>query len=383
MPLKCFPDAIWGENRGSSMLSETEQVVETIYEAAVIPEHWPKVLERLGAIADASAASLIAFKPDGSLRYITTESYKEAFSDYATNGAHLENLRPKRALELAPVAFVHDLEVCSQEELDNDPIYVRFGRPYGFGWTAGTVVPVPSGDILVFDLAKRTRQGPFNRGEMERLDPLRPHLARAGLLAHRLGLRAARSATDALAAIGLPGAALARAGRVLSANPLLLSLAPRINIGAFDRIRIAGRRASAMLDIAVARAADGLDCSVRSIPIPPSESANALVLHIVPVRREAQDLFRSTAALLVVTEVAHPEAPLTNIITGLFDLTPSEARVLQGLSAGLTIEAMAKRFGTGRETVRTQTKSVYRKTGTTGQIDLLLLLQGARPLRSL
>src|SRR5689334_1365360 len=104
---------------------DVETLVDGIYEAAVVPEYWPRILEQIGSLADGDAASLIAFGQDAGLRYVTTKSYEAAFSDYAANGASLPNIRPQRSLERVPMAFAHDLEVCSQAELDADAIYLR------------------------------------------------------------------------------------------------------------------------------------------------------------------------------------------------------------------------------------------------------------------
>jgi hypothetical protein len=285
---------------------EIDALVERIYEAAVIPEFWPRVLETIGRLADADAASLIAFGRDATLRFVTTASYEAAFADYVANGAHLPNLRPVRALERLPMAFAHDLEVCSQQELDADPIYARFARPYGFGWTAGTVVPVPSGDLLVYDIARKIGNGPFARAQMERLDPLRPHLARAALLAHRLQLRVAAAATEALNAVGLPAAVLGPNRAVLAANESLAALAPRVKIGAFDRLYLQAKGPDALLGAALSVANLA---GVRSIPLAATEANPAMVVHVVPIHRAASDIFGRAHVLLLITLVTAPSAP--------------------------------------------------------------------------
>lgn len=356
---------------------DLESVIDRIYEAAAVPEYWPQVLERIAAIADAHAASLIAMGADGVTRYIATPSYEPCFSDYATNGAHLPNLRLPRALELAPMAFVHDLEVCTQAELDADPIYTRFAQPHGLGWTAGTVVPVPSGDMLVYDMAKTLRQGPFNRAEMERLDPLRPHLARAALLAQRLQLKAAAAATQALEIVGLPAAVLRRDRTVLAANAAMLSLSPRVAIGSFDRIRLQDAMPDALFGATIS---GPVTDSIQSIPLAATEEGPAMVAHLLPIRRSAGDIFATADLLLIVTLVTTPDAPLTAVLTGLFDLTPAEAKIARGIAVGRTVEELAVANGVSPFTTRNQLRAVMMKTGTTRQTELALLLSGLRPL---
>lgn len=356
---------------------ELDSLVEGIYEAAIIPEYWPRVLEQIGNLADGDAASLIAFGQDGGLRYVTTKSYEAAFTDYATNGASLPNIRPQRALERMPMAFAHDLEVCSQAELDADPVYVRFARPYGFSWTAGTVVPVPSGDLIVYDIAKSTKKGPFTRAAMERLDPFRPHLARAALLASRLRLQAAKAATEALDILGLPAAVVGRNRAVLAANESMLALAPRVKIGAFDRIYLQAKAADDLFAAALSTPSFN---GVRSIPLAATETASAIVAHVVPVRRAAGDIFARANVLVLCTPVTAPSAPLTEVLTGLFDLTPAEAKIARGISVGRSVEDLAASYGISRETVRSQLKSLMMKTGTSRQVELAVLLSGFRAI---
>ena len=100
----------------------------------------------------------------------------------------------------------------------------------------------------------------------------------------------------------------------------------------------------------------------------------------MPIRRAAHDIFSSAQVLLVLTAVVAPDAPLTEMLHGLFDLTPAEARVARGLAAGMSVEEISLKGAISRETVRTQLKGVMAKTATTRQADLVRLLAGASPL---
>jgi len=65
-----------------------------------------------------------------------------------------------------------------------------------------------------------------------------------------------------------------------------------------------------------------------------------------------------------------------------YGLTRAESRVVARLLQGAPVDAVAAALGVRRETVRTHVKSIYRKIGTTRQIDLLsLVLRGPASLR--
>lgn len=354
-----------------------EQLLDTIYAAAAIPELWKDVLDRISAMAGGHAGALIAIRNGELPRYVVTESYGgDLFPRIFQTGISNQNVRPVRALASYPMGFSTDLELCSEQELEVDPIYRDGLRPNGFEWTAGTAVPVPSGDIMLFDLARRSGTGPFDRANMEAIDPYRPHLARSALMAARLELAQARATAEALERMGLPAATVTPTGKVIAANALFPGPSARLRIAAFDRLEAVDRSVDEMLRRALK---DELPV-VRSLPIPATTEEPALIVHVMPVRKAANDIFARSSAVIVVTPVTAPDAPLTGVISGLFDLTTAEARVAGGIAAGLTVQQIADGSAVSPQTVRTQLKTVFSKTGTTRQTDLALLLSGARSL---
>jgi len=62
------------------------------------------------------------------------------------------------------------------------------------------------------------------------------------------------------------------------------------------------------------------------------------------------------------------------LLQGLFDLTPAEARLARALMQGLTTAGAARQFGIAEATVRTQMKSLFAKTGQSRQSDLVRML---------
>lgn len=202
-------------------------------------------------------------------------------------------------------------------------------------------------------------------------------MARAALLAHRLQLKAAKSATQALDIVGLPAAVLRRDRTVLAANASMETLAPRVEIGAFDRLHLQDKLPDALFGTAVSGAVpDG----IQSIPLAASAAGPAMVAHLLPIRRTASDIFAIADLLLITTLVTTPNAPLTTVLTGLFDLTPAEAKIARGIAIGRTVEELAAASGVSPLTARNQLRSVMMKTGTSRQAELAVLLSGLRPL---
>jgi DNA-binding CsgD family transcriptional regulator len=251
-------------------------------------------------------------------------------------------------------------------------------RKKGIGWFAGTVVQGLTGDLVAFSWERWCKDGPFSADTIAALDPLRPHLARAALISGRLGLERARAAAETLGLIGLPAAVISRSHRLLAANKLLEKLIPQVLLDC-PRVNLVDRRANAMLkqsllQLQLQRYVGGL---VRSIPIAATVERRASVVHIVPVRGAANDIFAAASCLLIITSVEHPEMASTQVVQGLFDLTPAEARIARGIAAGKTVDELAHEARLAVGTVRQQLKSVFNKTGVSRQAELVGILVGS------
>ncbi|MBN9270340.1 MAG: helix-turn-helix transcriptional regulator, partial [Mesorhizobium sp.] len=212
------------------------------------------------------------------------------------------------------------------------------------------------------------------------LDGFRPHLARAGLLAARLRLEEARSTTDTLGRLGLPAAALAATGRVVAKNDLLDTLGEQVEIRARDGFHLASPAADALLTEGLERIARKDIDGVASIAVPSSGQGKPAVLHLIPIRRHAHDIFTSTVALAVVTPLTPAPMPHADLLGGLFDLSPAEDRVARALMGGMSVQDCARTFGVSQETVRAQLKNIFAKTATSRQTELLQLLAGTTSL---
>ena len=116
-----------------------EGTVDLISESAVVPEAWPLALNSLCSMVEGFGAALLVVDPQKHLRYVATEAYARLLDQFEETMGAYENVRPGRVLARRYCGFLSDLDVCTLQELDNDPIYYKFLRPNGVGWTAGTM----------------------------------------------------------------------------------------------------------------------------------------------------------------------------------------------------------------------------------------------------
>ena len=288
-----------------------------------------------------------------------------------------ENQRTSRLLAAERVGFITDLDIFKVEERLDEPIYRDFLIPRGYGWGVGTVIRSPSGDALIFHAERADSVGPADAGVVARLDALRPHLARAALVSARLDMQRAQAAAQSLEMLGLPGAVLRHGGRLMAANHLLSALIPTVLQDRAARVMIADARADGLFADALQQLGSTSDeRSVRSIPIPARGGNPPLIVHVVPIRGTAHDIFTSATAIVVVTPVVPRDVPTAEVVQGLFDLTPAEARVAREIGRGKTVAEIAAMSGLNSGTLRTQVKAILGKTGLHRQADLLGLLRG-------
>lgn len=349
-------------------------VVDEIYEAAVVPEGWIRVLDRMATISGAEGTLLFAASAERT-RWMCSPAIHDAVTAWITDGWTERDGRGARLIPIREPRFLTDLDAFTRDELEAEPIYVDFLRRRGFGWCVGTSIRSPTSDTLVFTSERLYDKGPVERAAVDVLDGLRPHLARAALVSARVGLERARATVNTLQTIGLPAVVITPTGRTIAANEHFEDCAPRIATLAGDKVVFTHAAAQAIFLEALAFAeCESTLHTGRSIAVPGDEDNAPLVAHLLPLRGAGRDIFSGASSLLFVTPVMQSKAPDVRLLEVLFDLTPAEARVTSLLVEGKSVGMIARAHAVTDNTVRMQLKSVFAKTGVNRQAQLVGLL---------
>jgi DNA-binding CsgD family transcriptional regulator len=358
--------------------SETAPLIDLVYEAAAMPDLWPAVLDRMAVIAGGTGTFLITTDPR-TLRWTSSESVKQLGHDFLAGRWHERNPRMERLVINRHSGFMREIDMFTSEEIEHDPTFRDLLRPRGFGWAAGMVVQVPSDDMLAFSIERRFADGPVESDAIRELNNLRPHLARAAMMSARLRLERAKGMAESLTTMGLPSAVLLGNGKVLSTNISFDQVGPQIVSTAFGGIALANARANDLLVKSIEElGAAEFHNGAKSIAVPAEDGHPALIVHLIPVRRSAHDMFGPAMVILVVTPLGSSQTISGDLLNGLFDLSPAETRAAQGLLGGKSIDDLAADCGLSRETIRSQVKAVLAKTGTSGQSGLMSLLANVK-----
>lgn len=358
-----------------------QRLIDRIYECSFAPEFWPGVLDELAEIAGARGGVLFAanMARRGVPNWTTSAALRDLMDRFVTSGSFGRQKRVTKFLQYRYGGFISEAEVyASSEEMAAEPTYAEWLWPAGLGWCAATAITAPTGDLLAVTIEREHDRGPPGAEIIDRLNGLRPHLARSALLSARLQLERARIASETLALIGLPALVFDENGKVLAANHLIEALTGFIRWRAGDRVALKDPTADTLWCQAIATIQTDERAPVRSFAgrAANTDADTPMVAHVIPVRGVVRDLFARCAGVLLLTPVTLPDAPPVELVQSLFDLTPAEARVARSLVTGATVDEIAAGSSVSSNTVRTQVRGVLEKTGCRRQAEVVALLSG-------
>jgi DNA-binding CsgD family transcriptional regulator len=340
------------------------------------PASWPDVMDEVSRAVGATGAVLLQ-SDNRTLDVPCSAGVGELLKAYFENGWHLRDIRAERCppLLMRGHRVVTESDILEPRDLDHDPLYNELLFRFGFRWFAA--VGFRSGDALWGLIIQRTgAQGIFTDTEKRTLATLSQRLTDVASLSASVGRVALSSATNALNAIKQAAIAVDGFGSVLDVNgaaSACLGNGLQLRRGRlfakdaaanaklqklFDKLRVTPDTASFIFDPIVIRQSDAMP----------------LVLQVLPVHPAARTPFLGARALLLLAVAGTKQSHATNTLMEAFGLSRAETRVATEIADGKSTEDIALTLGVSRETVRTQLRAVFSKTGTHRQSELVALL---------
>lgn len=351
-------------------------VIDRIYEAALIPEKWEDVIVTINDMLGTKGGVIFAQSEVGT-SFIATPAGRYYFQRFMDEGWDRYNTRRERANRLDHAGFLTDLDVFEEQELAAEPLYRDFLYPIGLGWSVGTHITTLDGDMIAASFDGAFEKGPIPRKTVDWLDSIRPHLARSLSMTARLRIAVAARIADGLGAFGLPACVVNPRGKILAANTLMQPLIPSILMDRGEGVALRHGPSNRLLQTVLGQAASiSSSGQVMSVPVPAFEEEPASVIHLVPVRGDGRDLIPGGLCILAISRVASSTLPDASLLRGLFDLTPAETKVARLAASGIAPKDIGMAAGISSNTVKAHLKSVYAKTGTDHYGALVRLLSG-------
>lgn len=283
----------------------------------------------------------------------------------------------------APIArfYASNLDIAQDDRVMRTRFYKEWLAPQHVAAAAGGII-LREGDWCTQIIVQRTHgQGAFNRAELGMFDRLMPHMRRAIQMRERMtklqqGQDFLASGLDMLA---IPTLLFDEQGHVAHMNRRAAAL-----LAGPGPLRMAGRHLTTA-DVALSRklnfeignaiaASRGAQVAFSDVVHAASNQRVPITLLIAPMRTAVSASQTQGAAVLFIFDPAEQRPLTVGALRRLFGLTNAHAELAVALCAGKSLEEAAIERGVSTNTVRSQLKAMFLKTGTSRQAELVSLI---------
>ena len=362
--------------------------LELIYDAALEPGLWQNVLQDIAAKTGGDQGALILQNQfsglgDAVLANIDPNAINEFFGYFATrNPMQLNNLKAFERSDPPEISVFTDQEVMTRGDLARTEYYNDFMLRYGMESTLMIGLAFNGTDGTSIAITRPPSREDFGQEEIELGRALQRHLVRALKIGEKLNSAqlVGNALGDVLQKSGHGVFLTDASGRIRYSNDAAREIVAK-NDGLADReslLKATGRAQTKKLEAIIASAAHA-DPSLRgggSLLLPRLTRQYPLSVIVMPVTAQMGAPFHAgPLALVCVTDPERgSDVPQQQQISELFGFTPAEARVAMELLAASEPKAIAERLSLSINTVRVHMASIFRKTHTSRQAELVRLL---------
>ncbi len=367
----------------------SSHIVPEIYEATIDPTHWDYVVTMIAKLTQSQYALLY---------------YKNKDHEYASTIAHYGSPQKQELMFTDEYESLDDiLAQKASENRESDPkctqfypgsngvmnneteLYRKWMEPNGIFHVGGAQFVDTDSHKAGIAILRDRESGIWGKGEIRVMDEILPHLRRA-LNIHsefthlRLRQDALLKGLDRLV-IGL--ILYDRHAKPVYINPTAKAIIeehPALELQE-DELFIVNAEDDKHLRKTITRTAaiDPEDSWKQSIAIglthPDVEAPLPLLVTPIHAHLITSDLDYEGAKVAVFLSDPNLQQPISvDSLVTVYNLTPTEAQVSISLANGHSIEEIAKLSHHSTHTIRSQLKSVFRKTGVSRQSELIKLL---------
>jgi DNA-binding CsgD family transcriptional regulator/PAS domain-containing protein len=382
----------------------------TLYEAAASADRWPEFLGSLRQATSADTAYFILMDPESRCDFSLNQGFDPALERAYAESFYKDDITYNR---FVAAKQNHGEWIGTRQSLITDRefrrslIYNEFCVPQKIEHICAGALSGLDGGLEGGIGLQRTRQGePFGNDTIELLSLLAPHL-KSALNTHRLMNRLRGENVQLRETVEHLGAALVsldRKGRVVrltaAATAILESRDGIELLNGLLRASVPAEQAR-LTEITAGAAATGQGRGVdfglrrntatspeagnRDLWTPPSGGAMLISrrspkrpLQVVVFPFNSSDVLTEDkpAALLLMSDPDGKPASRASVLRVLYRLTPTECRLADLLAEGHEIIVAAARLKMSATTARFHLKSMFRKTGTRRQSELIRLILG-------
>jgi DNA-binding CsgD family transcriptional regulator len=369
----------------------TLDLINRIYVAADDQSMWPDFLEHLAGTLRCAATNLFVQdlrNPSGtaSATFNTDPTFQHSYTAHYGK-VNIFLIRGQSLLKPGKVWFSDEL--CPDMESHRTEFFNDWVLPQGHGH--GLLGVVFNDRSLVGNVGaiRDRRRKHFEAEDRQLLRILMPHLQRAVELQRRINQLEKLQAETAEALDHWTTAVFLvdESGRVLLANRSAEELLKNHDGLILEHDTLHGNTSNetgalhtAIRESSRPKLLDGI-CH-RTLSVCRASGKRPLSIFVAPSRRRELFFDAKGAAFVFVSDPESVDAPCCEILQCLYGLTPAEANVAALLAEGKDVRDIADEVSVRDNTVRVQLKTIFEKTGTKRQAELVkLILTGPAFLR--
>ncbi len=371
---RTFPRGAVGWEYSSPGMWDLYKIEEAFRDAAIDPSLWTQALNCVSEQTESRAALLLPIRGNRLPNAPVSDGAARSTESYFRDGWHLRDERLLGVPTLLRTGIADDLDCVPAELIAKHPYYQEFLAPAGLRWFAGVRMGMGD-DIWCLSIQRGIDQAPFSPEEKAKLTQLSRSLSTVVTFALALGSAASSAVLDAFDVSQTAAILLNRQAEVIRTN----RTADRLLMG---EVRISGERltapdtaATAALDRALHRllwAPSGASL-MPAIPLPRTGQMPILAYPLKLPSLSASAMAAAQAAVVLIDPSARGR-PIETSLRAAFRLTPAAARLATLLASGDPLESICEQLGISKETGRNQLKSIFAKTGTNRQAELVLAM---------
>lgn len=360
-------------------------VIGQIYDAATDPSLWPAALRSVLRFVGNSGTHLWLMDRNSGL---VSHSIHVGMPDQLMKEYNGDIIRecPRYAHACAhpTQTFLYDYQHIDERDIDSNEYYhwlqtTGDGIRYYLGGRIRTLTGAEGFQSLAF----RKSEGHASREHMERFSILLPHVQRAIDIGEQLGAWRclAEMTADVLDRLAHGVILLDERQQVLRINLWTEQFLRKTNWLFVRHGTLTARDPGiqSQLQKLIAKCVEtcqGKGASVGGlVRVPCGQAGSTVHLHVCPIRLTSTTFdVRPPAAVVFLHDLAASKKINEHSIRSCFGLTPAEGRLAAMLVAGNSMQEVGEQLGLSPNTLRSQLKNVFAKTGVNRQVDLLRAL---------
>jgi DNA-binding CsgD family transcriptional regulator/PAS domain-containing protein len=376
---------------------DLSDVIGKIYDSAVDPALWPDALESMCGLIGATLGYIGTFDThEKSMRWTPRWGgdpyWMQLLHDKYAAQMPFWSIMPEYQIgETANTRTMVERLRGDEQEIRNGPFFKEWAEPAGYLDVAATVVMRNGNRIASFNLHTPPTRELIGPRDLAIIGLLVPHVRRAVTVGDILDMRSIVSAAfeATLNALAAAVVLVDTDGSILHSNDSAQAMFSAGGPIQSQRGLLSTHDASATaaLKDAIARAATneselgygGIGVPVRNRSGEPSFTHS--IAHVLPLKSGTlrPGLSLGAVAAVFVTPVLENPPPPFEALAALYDLTPTEARVMVEVASGKNRAATAIALGIADSTVKTHLARVFEKTHTSEQGELAKLVASLTP----